>query len=126
MTLKLYARPDREWWDSNVGGKRVKVSIRVIFAFKKIIFDYSKNSGNVEDKLSEWRFKRRNRSKSPLNLHSIKNEFKKENPGKPKCANIEMADEGIFSNDSSSNTSSANNSGVVVVDVGAIINTGNA
>ena len=35
-----------------------------------------------------------------------------------------MADEGIFSNDSSSNTSSANNSGVVVVDVGAIINTG--
>ena len=31
-------------------------------------------------------------------------------------------DEGIFSNDSSSNTSSANNSGVMVVDVKSIMN----
>ena len=167
------------------------------------MFFFSKNSKDLEDKLSEWRNQRRSRSTSPGGQQvKIASQTKKKDPDQKQTPNsgneskkvqpeeeidIDLADpevgkvalmiqskfrkkgagsgsffkkasmqpskkvpvtaddvvfpeksennkksgtavasadfdEGIFSNDSSSNTSSANNSGVLVVDVKSIMN----
>ena len=109
---------------------------------------FSKNSKDLEDKLSEWRNQRRNRSTSPggqeIKIQAsseVDSQAKKTDPDQKQTPNsgnesnrmiaeksenkktgtAADLDEGIFSNDSSSNTSSANNSGVLVVDVKSIL-----
>ena len=108
---------------------------------------FSKNSKDLDDKLSEWRNQRRNRSTSPgrrqvkIQATSEVESQTKTNPDQKQTPNAGNEskrmiakksenkksgiaadlDEGIFSNDSSSNTSSANNSGVLVVDVKSIL-----
>ena len=112
---------------------------------------FSKNSKDLEDKLSEWRNQRRNRSTSPggqeIKIQAsseVDSRAKKTDPDQKQTPNsghesnrmiaeksenkktgtgtAADLDEGIFSNDSSSNASSANNSGVLVVDVKSIMN----